>query len=81
MPIYLVESLYHFFHVNIISGAKSLPSLFNEKRVGWMKIVSGRVGERTERSEVISVLSTAETAAFRSGPLFGSEIVYTPERI
>lgn len=43
--------------------------------------MSGRGGERTERSKVISVFTTAEAAAFRSGPLFGSEIVYTPERI
>lgn len=46
-----------------------------------MNIVNGRGGERTEKSKVISVFSPAETVAFRSGPLFGSEIVYTPERI
>lgn len=38
-------------------------------------------GERTERPKVIFVFRTAETASCRSGPLFGSENVYTAERI
>ena len=43
MPVYLVESLYYFSTIiNIISGAKRRPSLFNEGNIGQMEIVSGK---------------------------------------
>lgn len=66
--------------VNISSVAKELPRLFvfNEEKDGgseWQR------KESNEKLKVIFMHRSAEIASFRSGPLFGSQIVYTTGRI